>query len=492
MSELVVRAQMMLLAQLLHVDQSEIAGLERLGADKLNELRERISGILFDENADVFKLMSMMVPLVPLRIALPIVQKIVPPEMAGRAAGAIAMAHPKKVAVAMPMLKPAYAASAAPYIDPRAVDHVAHLAPPGPVVEIAREILGRGDYTTGGLFVASATHELILAVEAGIDDDEGLIRSGAYVYDARVLSEVVGVVLSASTDRIHRMIRTVANGPKDLRLAALSVMSRIDPPLIGIVGDVLFGETEQAVVTDLIRTFVAEGVLDDLFVLVKSLTPFAMDRVAENPVIADPDFLDLAIRTAANHTDDSIWAGIIDVVARTAPDLQQSLLEKVLAHGRGLPERIAGLATEQNLWVPLLSMFAGQPVKLQDRVAKAWAPLLHDRRILAGAVDAITAYPDDSVWNGLLAIGERTDPQIQTLILEMLLERGDGLAVRIAPLATAEELWPPLLRMLARQDEALRQRAVDTWMQHMITSDREIVLATIKKEGLGRKLSSYF
>ena len=63
MSELVVRAQMMLLATLLHVDQSEIAGLERLGADKLNELRERISGILFDENADVFKLMSMMVPL---------------------------------------------------------------------------------------------------------------------------------------------------------------------------------------------------------------------------------------------------------------------------------------------------------------------------------------------------------------------------------------------------------------------------------------------
>ena len=226
MSELVTRAQITLLARQLHVPEERVAHLERLGAAKLKDLREAMSHVMFDDNADVFRRVSMLVPIVPLPVVMPIVQRVCPPEMAGRAAGAIAVAHPKKSVSALTLVKPDYGASAAPFVDPRAVDKIAHLAPHPPVVAIAKELLSRRDYFTGGLFVDAATEDLIKSVEAGIDDDEGLIRTGAYVYSAKVLSNIIRVIIEASPDRIKRLVATSANGPTDLRLASLSVLSQ--------------------------------------------------------------------------------------------------------------------------------------------------------------------------------------------------------------------------------------------------------------------------
>lgn len=490
MSDLVTRAQTVLLAQLLHVTPDKIAHLEHLGAAKLHELRERISAVLFDDNADVFKMITLMVPVVPLRIAMPIIQRIVPPEMAGRAAGAVAIAHPKKISGAMALLKPEYAAQAAPFIDPRAVREIAHLAPVGPVVDIANEILRRGDYTTGGLFVDAATEELIIAIEQGVKDDEGLIRSAAYVYDAKIMSQIVRMIIDHGTTRIRSMILTVTNGPTDLRLAGLSAFSRLDRDLIGQLGDILFGEVEPDVIAELLRSFVAEGVLGDLLEFVKNLSPYALDEVAKNPVVSEPEFLDTAVRTAAEHPDDGIWRGLVGVVSRTAPEVQSGVLERVLVFGNDLPQRIAGLAAEQDLWVPLLDMLNNQSSDLQDRIARSWAPLLRDRKILDDAVTAIASHPDGSAWKGLLSIGERTDLDLQTEILEALLDRHEDLAIRISAVATEQDLWPALLRMLARQNQAQRDRVIGQWKQHLRAEDRAIVAGVVNKEGLKKKLSA--
>ena len=373
MSSLVTRAQLMLLAQLLHVKVAEVQHLERLGPDALYAIRTQVSARIFDANADVFKVISMLVPVVPLRIALPIVQRIVPPEMAGRAAGALATAHPKKIAHAMPMLKPPYAAAAAPYMDPRAVEKVAHLAPPKPVVDIANAVLARGDYTTAGLFVEYATRELILAVVDGVHDDEAIVRSGAYVYQTSVLNQILELLLDEATHRIDRMINTIAAGPTDLRLAGLSILERIEPGLMARAGDVLFRVVSPDALADLLRTFVAEGVLADLFQFVEHLTPFALDSMAANPLAADPEFQKAAIETAADYPDDSVWEALIDLAARTPVDVQASVLEQILDGGNHIPQRAAAVAREQpHLWVPLAHMFANQDANLRRRVVDEW------------------------------------------------------------------------------------------------------------------------
>ncbi|MCE5291468.1 MAG: hypothetical protein LLG14_19820 [Nocardiaceae bacterium] len=273
MSDLLHRAQLELLAKLLHVTPERIEYLERYPADELYALRERISDAIFDANSDMFRRISALVPIVPLGIVMPIIQKICPPEMGGRAAGAIAIAHPKKVAHGLSLVKPEYGASAAPFLDPRAVRQVAHLAPPKPVVAIANVILERKDYVTAGQFVDAATPELIVEVEKGTHDDAGLLRSGAYVFSAEAVNNVVRVIAENNLDRVRRIIVTMLNGERSLQLAGLSVFSRLEPNLNALVGDILVEEGDEKSLHDLFRTYIDAGVEDDLDKVLRNLHP---------------------------------------------------------------------------------------------------------------------------------------------------------------------------------------------------------------------------
>jgi hypothetical protein len=286
MSDLLHRAQLELLAKLLNVSPDRIAYLERFSAADLHVLRERISDAKFDASADMFRRISALMPIVPLSIAMPICQKICPPEMGGKAAGAIALAHPKKVATALSLVKPEYGASAAPYLDPRAVKQVAHLAPPLPIVAIANEILQRQDYVTAGQFVDVATPELIIEVEKGIDDDAGLIRSGAYVYSAKVLNNVVGLIAAHNRPRVHRIIAAMLTGDRDLQLAGLSVFSRLDDDLIKLTGEVLLEEGTDESLTALFQTFRDAGADEDIATLIRHMAPENVAKLASLPGIA--------------------------------------------------------------------------------------------------------------------------------------------------------------------------------------------------------------
>ncbi len=275
MSELVARAQLQLLAKAMHVDVAEVAFLERLPVDRLHELRQRMSDAIFDAQAEKFRRISRLVPIVPLKMALPTIQKMVPPQMAGRAAGAVAVAHPKKAIEALSMLKPKYAAAAAPYLDPRAVEQIAHLAPAAPVVAISNEVLARGDYFTAGLFVDYATPELVRAIEAGVQDDEGILRAAALVYSSATLSSILRIIVEASPGRLSRVIKTTIDGPDDLKLATLSVAVRVDDDLVGAVGDVLMTETPPEKITELIELCAREDALPEARTLVDRLSPQA-------------------------------------------------------------------------------------------------------------------------------------------------------------------------------------------------------------------------
>lgn len=65
MSDLLLHAQLELLATLLEVETEEVAHLGHLGVDGIKELRAAISGRLFDGEAEMFARVSRLAPLVP-------------------------------------------------------------------------------------------------------------------------------------------------------------------------------------------------------------------------------------------------------------------------------------------------------------------------------------------------------------------------------------------------------------------------------------------
>ncbi|MFJ9370460.1 hypothetical protein ACIRRA_39395 [Nocardia sp. NPDC101769] len=395
MTELVTRAQLVLLARTLHVPVERLAHLERLGPHRLHELQQRMAGNLFDQHAPVFERIAKLVPVIPLSISLPIVQRLVPPTMTGRAAGAIGVKYPAKAIEALLRLDVGYAADCAPYLDPRTVGQLADDAPPAPVVAILNELLARRDYITAGPFLAYATPELIQAIEEGVSDDEGLIRSAAYAYSGESLSAVMRQLLAGSSQRLPRLLGTVINGSKELRLAALSVFARCAPDVIAAVGDILFDVAPPSAVADLITTYIAADATDDMLRFFGRLSPHALTRLALNPVLTE--IAETLVDAVDGNSDLAVWRGVLEPLARTPTEVRRRAGLRLATLDAPTLLMLPALAQAARLWPPLLWVLAATDVDVQAHVGELWATATRldlqvlERRIADQHLDSLLA-----------------------------------------------------------------------------------------------------
>ncbi|MDO3650661.1 hypothetical protein [Nocardia mangyaensis] len=224
-TDLVTRAQITMLAELLDVEPDELRSLERLGAADVEALRQRISDTLFDSLASVFTRVGKLAPLVPDALAATVAMKAIPPEVAGRAGGAVGMAHQHRAAGLMARMTPTYLADAAPYVDPRVIPVFAPLLPFTLLLPAADELLRRRDYPTAARFVEYATDELIREFERHVQDDIAIISTGAMVSRTEVLNTILRTV---SAERRERLAVAGAAGEPEVLAAMLSLLSRID------------------------------------------------------------------------------------------------------------------------------------------------------------------------------------------------------------------------------------------------------------------------
>ncbi|MEV6386698.1 hypothetical protein [Nocardia xishanensis] len=375
MTDLVTRAQLVLLARTLHVPAESLAHLEKLGAAGLHELQQHIARRIFDEHATTFRRVGMLVPVIPLSVSLPLIQRMVPPMMAGRAAGAVGVQHPKKAAEAVGMLDVSYAADCAPYMDPHTVGTLADVAPPGPVVAITNELLRRGDYVTAGPFLAYATPALIRAVEAGVHDDEGMIRSAAYAYSGVGISAIIRHMLHGPAQRMPRLLATVLSGPAELRTTALSVFARCDEDVIAALGDITFdiGTAEQN--ADFVRVAVEAGATRELLTFTGHLGPSALDMLAANPVTGDHAVMSALAAEVADRLEPATLRGLVNLLERTDAETTRRWGRQLFEAADTVLVELPAIVTEARLWPALLRMLSEIDAETQTRLGEAWAKL---------------------------------------------------------------------------------------------------------------------
>ncbi|WP_433733230.1 hypothetical protein ACQP0C_13300 [Nocardia sp. CA-129566] len=380
MSDLVTRAQLILLARTLHVPVQRLAHLERLGAEHLHELQQRMAAIIFDQHAETFARISKLVPIIPLSISMPLVQRIVPPMMAGRAAGAVGVEHPKKAAETVALLDTSYAADCAPYLDPTMVGQLADVAPPEPIVHILNELLRRRDYVTAGPFLAYATPALIAAAEHGVLDDAGLIYSAAYAFSGASISAILRQLLAGQQERIPRIVHIALNGPSDLRLAALSAFARCDADVIDAIGDIMFTIESTESISNLIVTAIHLGAVAELLTFTGQLSPQALDRMAANPIMGNEAALAAIIGTLDSHAEAGVWRGLIQLLARGYVDSQRRSARLLAELSDATVVTLPSIATETDLWPMLLQVIAAGDADVQTRVGALWSTLPPERR----------------------------------------------------------------------------------------------------------------
>ncbi|MBB5917762.1 hypothetical protein BJY24_006674 [Nocardia transvalensis] len=381
MSELVTRAQVILLARTLHVSPHRLAHLERLGADQLADLQQRMAAVIFDDHAETFRRISKLVPFIPLSISMPLVQRIVPPMMTGRAAGAVGADHPKKASEVLSLLRTSYVADCAQYLDPDTVGMLADVAPIDAVLEIVNEVLRRRDYVTAGPFLAAATPRLIAAVERGVPDDEGLIFSAAFAYSGEAISMIVRQLLAGPAQRVPRMVRAVLAGAPDLQAAALSVFGRCEPNVVSEVGDILFGEGSAAAIGSLIVNATRSGVTIELLAFTGRLSPVALDRMATNSVFSDRNTLTALVGVLRPDTVSGVWRGLLEIAARAEPAVRRTITRLLAELPRHTVAALPSRATEAGLWPLLLDTLADADADVQAHIGTVWAALPSERRV---------------------------------------------------------------------------------------------------------------
>ncbi|MGW0181159.1 hypothetical protein [Nocardia sp. NPDC003345] len=380
MSDLVTRAQMILLARTLHVPVERISYLEKLGAEHLNELEQRISGRIFEYHGEMFKRIGKLIPIIPLTVSLPLVQRIVPPMMTGRAAGAVGVEYPDAAADTLTMLKTGYAADCTPYVDPKALGELGDIMASEPLVAIVNEVLRRKDHITAGPFLAYATPKMVAAVEQGTLDDEGIIFSAAYAYNAIAISNILRQLLTGQSRRIPRMMETVLAGTSELQEAAISVMSRADGDVVGQIGDILLGLATPEALGKLSAHTIQRGAAPELMTFVSKMTAPALQRLAMNPIFANTAALIAIVESLIVAFDTGPWRGLLVLTERTHPDVQRYVAGLV---ARMPQERIAELTEVANagdLWPELLRLLSLAEIPAQQRIGAIWAQLPAERR----------------------------------------------------------------------------------------------------------------
>ncbi|MFI6213398.1 hypothetical protein ACIBCD_15525 [Nocardia brasiliensis] len=279
MAESLTAARLTLLAQLLDLPAESLSGLGRLRPAEIAALTRRLSDELFDALAPTFAKVSKLAPLMPDQLVVSVAQKVVPAMVAGRAAGAIGMAHPERAAGVLARCRPDYLADAAAYLDPRVIPVLAPRVTVDVLLPAAEELLRRGEYALAAQFLEHAPDELVLGFVQAIDDDTALLRTTAMILSDQRLRELFPLVPQM---RRNRIAEHAATADTSTVLAALSVLTRLDDAVAAPLACAMLGSCDDATAHRLVTIAADAGAMPELLALSDHVDDATLNRFAQH------------------------------------------------------------------------------------------------------------------------------------------------------------------------------------------------------------------
>jgi muconolactone delta-isomerase len=148
------------IARLLHVDVSEVHGLDDLSDAQLRTVLDRIGELVFAGQQERFARIASLSKLLPGPLAGKLAEKFLPPPLAARTAE---MLEPAKARDLVTKVRVSYLADLAMSLDPTRSEQVVKAIPAVNVGQVARELFGRGEYATMAEFAGTVTLEALFA-----------------------------------------------------------------------------------------------------------------------------------------------------------------------------------------------------------------------------------------------------------------------------------------------------------------------------------------
>ncbi|HVS29696.1 MAG TPA: hypothetical protein VHE14_09095 [Solirubrobacteraceae bacterium] len=345
MSErLEARAEVVKLARLLSVDETELEFLDGLPSAELRAFREQATNRLFDAGAQMLGRVGSAARLLPSALIATIAQRSFGPLLCARAAGTVDTAKSLDVAKRLPA---PFLADVTVFLDPRRVAAIIAEVPAALVVPVARELGARGEHVTMGRFLAYVPDHAIVAA-IGALEDETMLRTAFVLEHKDRLDHAVGLL---PPDRMPGILRCAADA--GLWPEALDLLDHLSEERRGPIAD-LVADQDEEIIAGLVRAVSEQGIWDGLLPVVRTMSGESRTRLATLPAFHDPAVMTEIIRAAAEQ---GLWqdlvpliealpGDVLETVPRIAAELEPELLSKVVADAAAAPQTLPPLVLD--------------------------------------------------------------------------------------------------------------------------------------------------
>lgn len=187
-------AELARLAQLLRVDVSDVAYLDRFDAAALRALRTSLDERIATDNRAAYQRIAAASTLMPARATATVAMKRLPPRLSAAVVGDMAPDHAADLAAAM---QPDYLREVCRYLSPSAARDVAPRLPPDVLAEVLAELIDHRDVVTMAEVVGTLDDEQVrtcVAAFAARDDIGLLVEVTLRISDRQAAQRLVRVV----------------------------------------------------------------------------------------------------------------------------------------------------------------------------------------------------------------------------------------------------------------------------------------------------------
>jgi hypothetical protein len=368
-----VGLEILKLSRLIGCGAEELGYLEPLDPQDVRDLREQVTGVLFDADRHMLGRVAAASKLLPSKLTATIGESVFGPLLCARLTGLLDPHRAVDIAARLPS---SFLADVTEHLDPGRASRVIGELPAARVAEIAEELVSREQYITMGNVVGHLSKAATLAA-LDVVDDEALLRT-AYVVESK--GSLGSLVALLPEQRLETIIRTASQA--GLWPEALDVMDHVSERQRGELADIAAAQDDE-VLESLIGAAQRHGLWGVLLPVTRAMSPESRERFVGLSSVQTRTVLAEIVDAAARE---SLWADLLAML----PLLPAPARRRVAALAtklRPVFPAIIEAAHEERLW-PSLVVFAAE---LDDATQRQIAELIagSDEVILAGLLTAI-------------------------------------------------------------------------------------------------------
>jgi len=335
-------AELAKLGRLLDTDEPSIEFLRKADLTTLRALRDQISSMLQETDAQRLRKLISASRLVPVSVAAPIGEKWFGPTLCARLVGLV---DPKMGGQFARHLSIEFMADITARTDPRVVGELVNYLPLATMQGIAPLLLERDDYVTLSHFVGHLPPASVASILEAIHDDAAVVRIAQYVEDPASLDPVVALIPDG---RLLSLIDAVDH--EDLWVEGVNLFACLGNAQIERVAKSIFQSKEQVVV-NIVDAFRRFDLWEQGIEVLAHLGHAEFDVVAEALGRLDRKVIEVAIDAFVRH---DLWEQGLKILAQLSPEQFDVIAEVVGALDSDVMADVIAAADRVDCWEPLV------------------------------------------------------------------------------------------------------------------------------------------